>query len=244
MSNGHIPDATRAEVVRLLTETSMSSYQIREATGVSQSQILRIRHKLGLPPLSFRKERPVPEDFAAMFAELRTLRKLLKHYRASVETLDQWITATGLERPKNRAEMKVPLPSGWFDLTPKMTLEDIQHRFGLTKKVAQRMVRETGVRPLPYRNPEAVVYRMGRPVINPVGDTYNKADRAAHYLRRFYPSVHKADIRIRENGFTTWGSERGLPNLGRGYYHVAGVGVVPLPAMMELASAKGWSEQA
>ena len=243
MSGGRpLPREKIAEVEHLLRTTNMSSYQLRVATGVSQSQVLRIRRRLDLPPLSFKKPKPVPDDFREQFAELRTIRALIRHYRVASETIDAWIEACGFERPKARKEMRAQLPPDWFALAPTLTLEDAMHHFKLSKKIVQRMVSETGVKLLPYRNPQAVLYRMGRPMIRAMGDTYNRADRAANYLRRIHANVHRADIKIDENGRATWGSERGLPARGQGYYNVSGIGVVTINEMMALAEAKGWSE--
>lgn len=243
MTQGRLLTEDKVEEVKhLLQTTNKSSYQIRIATGVSQTQILRIRKKLGLPPLSLKQTKPAPDDFRTQFEANPTIRAMIRHYRVASETVDAWLMECGLERPKARKEMKTPLPADWFALAPQMTLEDAMRHFKLSKKIVQRMVSETGVRLLPYCNQQAALYRMGRPMIKAMGDTYTRVDRAANFLRRTHPNVHRADIKIDESGKMTWGSAQGIPARGQGYYNVSGIGVVTINELMALAEAKGWSE--
>ena len=66
------------------------------------------------------------------------------------------------------------------------------------------------------------------------------ASRAAHYLRKTYSSVHRCDLRLYDNGPQTWGSKHGVPNAGRGFYHVDGVGNILNAELIALARKKGF----
>lgn len=68
---------------------------------------------------------------------------------------------------------------------------------------------------------------------------HDDADLAANYLRRFYTNVFRCDIPFSRS--KTWGFMHGVPNGGRGYYHVDRIGVLANSDVIELAKKKGWT---
>jgi hypothetical protein len=81
-----------------------------------------------------------------------------------------------------------------------------------------------------WRNPKT------EQIVRPEG-----LDAAANYLRMHYANVHKCCIH--ETLRRRWGTNRGLPNGGRGLYFVDGVGVITNEQLLELARKNGYVEK-
>lgn len=68
----------------------------------------------------------------------------------------------------------------------------------------------------------------------------SEADSAAHFLRRFFSNVHRADIVVTATPRRTWGFLQGLEDGGAGLYRVGRRGVMSVREMIALARERGW----
>ena len=69
-----------------------------------------------------------------------------------------------------------------------------------------------------------------------------RADKAAHHLRRFYSRVHRCDLKMYTGRNTVWADMQTppIPNHGIGYYWVAGKGAILNADMIDLAVSRGF----
>lgn len=68
-----------------------------------------------------------------------------------------------------------------------------------------------------------------------------EAPVAADYLRKYYSSVFRCDIKMYENKPGTWGDRHGLDDHGKNQYFVAGKGTMWIDELVELAQRHGLS---
>jgi len=173
------------------------------------------------------QRRPVPDDFAALAVKMSD-RDLRLHYRAGQSTVARWRAATGATRFLLLGKPNLRMPGDFARIARGMSTGEAVRHFGRCATTIRRWFGYAGIAP---RETRAVAFR---PVIRATLDP-SVASRAAQHLRRTFASVHRCDIKMRDRSAATWGSERGLPNRGRGLYFVSGRGVMTEQEMIALA---------
>jgi hypothetical protein len=128
-----------------------------------------------------------------------------------------------------------------------MGLMQLSRHYGFSDNVIRRMVRETKVK-------LAKVLPSGRPSLSKTGMPArakipsmdgSEVGQAANYLRKFYANVHSAAITLYGSEMPgkskiTWGDARDLPDHGKGFYFVAGPGILKHREVIKLAYKHGW----
>lgn len=182
--------------------------------------------------------RPMPADFPIRAAAMLN-NDLERHYSAGYQTIIRWRQECGVAAPviKTQRAPKFSRPDDFALVARSMTLTEAERHYDRPATTIRRWFAEVGIEPRRH------VWKPTKPVIRAELDQ-NVHSLAAHHLRRFYPSVHRADIRLREHDRDTWGDERGLPDRGKGLYFVSGLGVIPAYEMIAIARDHGFAEAA
>ena len=175
--------------------------------------------------------RPVPAGFAehAPTASDMTLRTM---FSAGPTTIARWRKETGIPRPPELARGS-QCPPNFAEIATGMTVRQAAERLGRPVETVRKWFVVAGV------TPRVASFRPTGTIKRTEGDA-SVAGQAAQYLRQTFASVHRADIRLKDGSTATWGSERGLPDKGRGQYFVSGKGAMPAADMIELARAHGF----
>ena len=178
----------------------------------------------GLTPEAGFEDMPVPEDFEAMASQMG-IRGLSRHYKVPERTVRKWFDA----KPEVR-EL-------WLAADAVRRKQKSEGRAKTAASPAPPFIKE--------RWPGCVLHAVG-----PI----DGASAAANYLRTRYPNVFRCDIVHSVGPSRTWGDvenfkrrDKGLapiPNNGRGFYYVAGVGVIPAEDVIALAKARGFQGDA
>lgn len=177
------------------------------------------------------QRRPMPADFRER-ARTMSLSQLYKHYEAGHSTVARWVREANILR-NPRPPRTVRMPADFAEHARGLTISQAATMFNCHTSTARRWFVLVGIVPKDTRH---VVHR---PVMRAELDA-TTAGRAAQYLRRFYPNVHRADLRLTEGSKRTWGDEKGLPDGGRGFFYVTGPGVIPEHEMIMLARDHGF----
>lgn len=195
---------------------------IGEIMGCDRDVIrdLRIKHGFPANPASVRK--PVPDDFAK-WAAIETTVELEKRYGVGDKPITRWRKETGVKPPKNP---------------------------GPAKKIKEGALKP----PAPVRAKTAQP-RLARHAILWATQATQKDGSipalARAYLRMTHSNVHDASIRYFDSfsDKRTWAdvqNERfglGIPDHGKGWSFVSGIGVVDDNTLMELAERKGFNRE-
>jgi len=243
MRHPALPSGTK-EKARELFGQGLTPQEVSAKTGMSVPYAHRLRRAWGFDT-SVRRKPPVPENFLEQVELLGSRRSLCAKFGVGDVTLAHWCEVSGIPLPRGSGggpAHKAPLPERWYELAPRMTKKDAENMWGLNWKALTRMSEETGIRFKAYREPKSILSRMGRPQRTFTAPLLNDTERAANFLRRLFPNVHRADLPLYDGHKTTWGESKGLPARGRGYYHVSGIGEIPSSQLVELARQKGWAE--
>lgn len=130
----------------------------------------------------------------------------------------------------------IPMPADYLAYRACHMQTEAARKFGVSVCTASLWDKRHGVRGFrPARNTVRMAdLKAHRSAIPPIAGT--RAASAAHYLRRYFASVHSCDIKVLENG-KTWAQLRDLP---KGLYFVAGHAPMDVQDMMDMASARGW----
>lgn len=180
--------------------------------------------------------RKLPDDFAARAVAMSD-QDLRRHYVAGQSTIKRWRIESGATENLFKRLPNVQMPADFAEIANGMTVGQAADHFRRPRDTIRRWFGYAGIAPRPARF-------VATQKVNHVELDASVAGQAAQHLRRFYGSVHRADLRIRESGRATWGSERGLPDGGRGLYFVSGLGVMPDHEMVGLARDRGFKEWA
>lgn len=181
------------------------------------------------------QRRPMPADFRERALTL-SLSQLYRHYGAGHSTVARWVREANLRR-NPRPPRTVRMPADFAEAARGLTIAQAATMFNCHTSTARRWFVLVGVVPKDTRH---VTHR---PVIRAELDA-TVAGCAAQHLRRFYQNVHRADLRLTEGSRKTWGDEKGLPDGGRGFFYVAGLGTMPDYEMIALARDHGFEEMA
>ena len=180
--------------------------------------------------------RDVPEGFVQFVLGMDGggYLSLSRHWHTAIPTIHRWLRETGLTDRVNNP----PPPKSWGDIAPTKNKVELSAHYKVTTSVILRWIQLTGINARPKR--QLVLSRAearDRAAIKYSGS--KDLEAAAHFLRRHYPNVHRADIYLTTQ--RTWGQARGLPDKGRGRYYVDSIGVIGVRELLELAKRHGYN---
>jgi len=198
--------------------------------------------------------RACPEDFVH---QSKTLSRsaLQKHYSAGWTTVSRWLVETGQEElcmltPEERLlRVKVNrLPDDWADIAPTMYRHELSAHYRINRRVIRFWIAQTGVvtkkrKPVVAKSTKRwSPDRQWYPAENKVID-WSVAGQAADYLRRHLANVFKADLKMRDGSNETWGDRQKppVPNNGKGFWQVDGIGVLSAEEIVEHAVKRGFA---
>jgi len=185
--------------------------------------------------------RPMPADYPELARSL-TYEQAMKRYGVASGTVERWREALGLKKSYH-----VSIPSDFAELAPTMSQRELRAHYRVGGEKINQWCIEAGVKYGVERPVEAKARKphvdmrhvLGKRSVPALGSA--TVDRAAHFLRRFYSNVFRADIKMREGDNRTWGEFHNIDNKGRGFYIVDNLGAVPFHEVIELANKKGFS---
>lgn len=193
-----------------------------------------------------------PPSLANVYQELKTAKAVAQHYSVRPEVVYRWLAVLQMS-PRGSRTMPTVVPEDWNDVAPRMTQADLMRHYNCGRERIYKLIAVTGVQPMKHTDkpPKQKTVREITPKVvrsgldrarEDLSHLTTKAEAAAHYLRRYYANVFRADIRYTDIGRETWGFREGLPDGGRHQYSVSGVGVLWLDELIELAEKRGWKE--
>lgn len=218
--------------LRTMFADGRSDGDIAQAVGRTALAIEARRCRLGLS--RGHTPRPMPDGFADDLRAGMTRPSLKAKYRVGVVALDRWRLEVGVIKRPYRARRDAP--ADFVTRGPTMTRNEASKHYDQCEKVIARWYAGAGIKP---KSAWATLGNMGRVVSarTSQGDTSTAGD-AAHHLRRFHANVFRCSVLDRNTLHA-----KGLGD-GTGHYSVAGVGIVTVAEMMEMARAKGWGAEA
>lgn len=193
-----------------------------------------------------------PPSLPYVYQELKTARAVANHYSVRPEVVYRWLAVLKMS-PRGSRSLPTHIPEDWHEVAPKMTQAELMRHYDCARERIYKLIAVTGVQPRKHTDkptkqktvreitPKVVRSGLDR-TREDLSHLTTKAEAAAHYLRRYYANVFKADIRYTDIGRETWGFREGLPDGGRHQYSVSGVGVLWLDELIELAEKRGWKE--
>ena len=244
---------------RAMYASGIDKRRIAAEFKISYATLDKISDALALPRNRF--VRQIPTDLAETLARLGVEGSRV-HYGTGKNTFERWLQATGLKSQVVKLACArrgtVEVPDDWAAVAPTLYKTELQDRYNLTRNRVNKLIEVTGVQPrkcfrqLAAERPPAAPnqVRGGRSDWRGYGTStlplsalsdHSDTGIAARFLRRHYGSVHKCDIQMVTGSNRTWGDVQGVPNHGRGYYNVAGVGVVTDKELIALAARRGFA---
>ena len=178
--------------------------------------------------------RDVPEDFVRSVTSMEggCYLSLARRWHAGLDTIQRWLRETGLtERVTNP-----PPPKSWGATAPTKNQFELQQHYQVAKPIIKRWIAQTGVQPKP-KTPPITKRGERRERAKAKYSSPKDLEAAANHLRKFYANVHSCAIYLTRE--LSWGESRGLPNKGKGFYYIDGVGVVTNEDMLTLARKNG-----
>jgi hypothetical protein len=130
-----------------------------------------------------------------------------------------------------------------------MTCAELTRLYNANRATIVGWLRERGITPLSIwdrralnANPVPIKTEEERTVPRREfnGRTKLVAAEAAHFLRRYHPSVHRADIKMYEHSSHTWGDVNNVPFRGINQYYVAGKGIMWSDDLIAYAETRGF----
>lgn len=238
------PEAITVEAIEAAIGIK-SLRQLAEELGVDRRQVEKFARKHGIQWQSAHM-RPVPKDLVEFILsqERVTRRAIARHYGVKHDTSARWVSTL----PKHvqdavaYGQLKLELPEDWPARAKYMPRKELMAHYGIGDIVLNRWISESKITPpyapgyVPKSSTTQQIKQMPVPPVAP-----DQHAQAAHYIRRWFSNVHRADILETETGIT-WGEMRGLPDKGKGKYFVGGLGIVANDDVVEIARARGWRE--
>jgi hypothetical protein len=209
--------------------------------GVSRGRLRELELSFGLRSPGGRA-RACPDDFKEVYERVGAI-AARTHYRTGWDTVVRWCVQSGLREdiPKGK------IPDDWAQVAPTLTHAELRRKYRLSPYRLSILIAQTGVDPLPLpgrratRSKDPVIQTpLPRVIQKPVDP--ERAGKAAHYLRKFYPAVHRCDLKMYTGRSTVWADVQAppIPNHGVGYYWVSGRGAMLNPDMIDLAVRQGF----
>ena len=225
-------DDTTAAEFTTMWENGAAKTEIAERLGMTTKGVDYWRRKLNLPARS--SHRPMPDGFIE-FASAPgvSVKQIIRQFRCHSDVANRWLSEAGITLgPRLK-----PVPDDWHQRVGTMSAIKLATHYGVANTVVKRWLRETNTKPA---KPQPRIFKLPGLVMQPKPIVQrSEIEDAAHYLRRFYANVFRCDIKYDER--RTWGFVHGVPNGGRGFYHVDRLGILANNDVIELAKKKGWS---
>jgi ribosomal protein S13 len=248
------------------TEKFRSAYQrgdsymmLCEGFGITERQARKIAWSLGLSRRPSRVRRIAPHDFTEVVNQIG-ITKARDHFNVAWDTIYRWCSELNIKPPARRATKTRPrkditIPDDWADVAPTKFKVELASHYGISSRMVDRLIEKTGIRsrktPHELARERPARERRPRPPCWRPGANYHvfrhaaelprtTPEQAAHFLRRFYLNVHRADIRMREGSTETWGDVHGAKDHGKGQYHVHPLGIMSELDMVMLAVKRGF----
>jgi len=226
--------------------------------GISRWAVERLLRQNAMVNRRIRRPRPV--DIYEVWEKLGYI-GARQHYGAGSKTFTRWMKEARIDGRSrdhdNRIFQDPEIPADWALIAPTMYKGELRQHYKISRRAVERLVELTGVRSR-KTNQEIAAERVVAPVKekkvtgwhNPHWQTngmtnahhvYDSAPgaRAASFLRKIYAPVHRADLQMYDGKDTTWGDLHGVPNGGRGYYVVGGLGVLSQDELIAHAVKRG-----
>lgn len=227
--------------------------------GISERQARKVAWSLGLSRRPSRLRRVAPPEFAEVVNQIG-ITKARDHFNVAWDTIYRWCGELNIKPPARRATKTRPLkdiaiPDDWAEVAPTKFKVELSAHYQISSRMVDRLIQKTGIRsrktPHELARERPAKERRQRPACWRPGASYNvfryaaemprtTPEQAAHYLRRFYANVHRADIRMREGSTETWGDVHGAADHGRGQYRVHPLGIMSELDMVMLAVKRGF----
>lgn len=213
----------------------LSPFRLRTFYGCNARAAARWYAEAGITPAAPARPgpRPAPTDFAEKCATL-TQRELRQHYQIGAATVRRWYVESGcraLEAAPPPPRTGAPIPEDFAAIAKEKTRAQLAAHYRAGTSIIDRWLSKAGVRAVPggrWGMQQAMLPQVDGSVVA----------QAAQHLRKFRPSVYKAEILpIAER------EKYGLTD-GKGYYIVAGKGAVPANDLVAMAEAKGFDARA
>ena len=234
-------------MLKELYENNMASEQIARALGRTVESVDNRRRKTGLKRDFVSEKVPPPDDFAGMLNTMN-VSQLMKHYGHARSVICRWIFELELTTIVRGGRKKV-IPSNFDTVAPTMTCAELTRLYNANRATIVGWLRERGITPLSIwdrralnANPVPIKTEEERTVPRREfnGRTKLVAAEAAHFLRRYHPSVHRADIKMYEHSSHTWGDVNNVPFRGINQYYVAGKGIMWSDDLIAYAETRGF----
>lgn len=230
-----------------LYENMIPLVQIARVLDRTVESVESRRRKTGLRRESLSEKAPPPSDFAEML-ETMNVSQLMKHYERARSVICRWMLELELTKIVTGRRKKV-IPSTFHKIAPTMTCAELMRLYNTNRVTVRGWLHELGIHPLTIwqrrelnANPVPVKTEEDTPATRRElnGRTKLVAVEAAKFLRRYHPSVHRADIKMYEHSSHTWGDVNNVPFRGINQYYVAGKGVMWSDDLIAYAETKGF----
>jgi hypothetical protein len=230
-----------------LYENNVSIALIAQALGRTVESVESRRRKTGLKRETIIEKVPPPEDFAEKL-ETMNVSQLMKHYERARTVICRWMLELELTKINTGGRKKV-IPPTFHKIAPTMTCAELMRLYNSNRVTVRGWLQELGIHPLTIwqrrelnANPVPVKTEQDTPATRRElnGRTKLVAAEAAKFLRRYHPSVHRADIKMYEYSSHTWGDVNNVPFRGINQYFVAGKGIMWSDDLIAYAETKGF----
>jgi hypothetical protein len=230
-----------------LYENNVPLVRIAQVLERTYESVDSRRRKTGLKREVVCEKVPPPEDFVGMLNTMN-VSQLMKHYGHARSVICRWIFELELTTIVRGGRKKV-IPSNFDTVAPTMTCAELTRLYNANRATIVGWLRERGITPLSIwdrrelnANPVPVKTEEDTPATRRElsGRTKLVAAEAAKFLRRYHPSVHRADIKMFEHSSHTWGDVNNVPFRGINQYYVAGKGIMWSDDLIAYAESRGF----
>jgi hypothetical protein len=176
--------------------------------------------------------------------------QLVRHYGRARSVVYRWIDELQLAVlvVDGRGMIKA-IPPTFAKMAPTMTCAELMRLYNTSRQTVQGWLKELGIHPMSIwdrralkANPVPAKTEEDTPATRRElsGRTKLVAGEAAKFLRRYHPSVHRADIKMFEHSSHTWGDVNNVPFRGINQYYVAGKGIMWSDDLIAYAESRGF----
>ena len=230
-----------------LYENMIPLVQIARVLDRTVESVESRRRKTGLRRESTSEKAPPPEDFAEMLQTMN-VSQLMKHYERARSVICRWMLELELTKVVTGGRKKV-IPPTFAKVAPTMTCAELMRLYNTNRVTVRGWLQELGIHPMSIwdrralkANPIPAKTEEDTPATRRElnGRTKLVAAEAAKFLRRYHPSVHRADIKMFEHSSHTWGDVNNVPFRGINQYYVAGKGIMWSDDLIAYAETRGF----
>ena len=232
-----------------LYQNNVPIADIAQALGRTYESVDTRRRKIQLKRNMVPFKVPPPEDLAEMIQTMNVT-QLVRHYGRARSVIYRWIDELQLAVlvVDGRGMVKA-IPPTFAKMAPTMTCAELMRLYNTSRQTVQGWLKELGIHPMSIwdrralkANPVPAKTEEDTPATRRElsGRTKLVAGEAAKFLRRYHPSVHRADIKMFEHSSHTWGDVNNVPFRGINQYYVAGKGIMWGDDLIAYAESRGF----